>query len=207
MEVVLLLVGLVGIALIAVPRLRARRAGAPSRRRPSRRTRGRAVAPAAAATPVAAPWPPPASDEDAWDDDLGWEGEDTTPAARDEWNKWRDAQSPETESPELPSVDRWRERASSGDDWLEDDDGLAWEGEGLTAPNRNGHPEPAGSPPSAGDIAAARHAEAARNGDAASSRTGVSAARNGHARAPAGLASPGNGAATSDDLAEPGDAA
>src|SRR3954452_17813218 len=163
MEVVLLLVALVGTALIAVPRLRARRAGAPSRRRPSRRTRGRAVAPAAAATPVAASWSPPASDEDAWDDDLGWEGEATTPAARDEWNKWRDAQSPETESPELPSVDRWRERATSGDDWVEDD-GLGWEGTGLTPPNRNGRPEPAGSPPSAGDIAAARHAEAAALG-------------------------------------------
>src|SRR4051812_29022590 len=146
MEVVLLLVALTGIALIAVPRLRARRAGAASRRRPPR---ARTV-PRAAAAAAWAPAAPSASEEDVWDDDLGWEGQDATPATRDEWNKWRDAQAPEPESPKLPSVDRWRERA--GDDWLEDDDGLGWEGEGLTPPSRNGRPEPAGSPPSAGDI-------------------------------------------------------
>jgi hypothetical protein len=199
MEVVLLLVAIIGIALIAVPRLQARRAGAASRRRSLRRKRARVVTRAAAVTPVAASWTPPASEEDAWDDDLGWEGQDATPATRDEWNKWRDAQSPETESPELPSVDRWRERATSGDDRLEDDDGLGWEGSGLTPPNRNGHREPAGSPPSAGDIAAARHAEAAALDGDAPSRNGVFAASNGHADlapAPTGLASPGNGAAT-----------
>src|SRR3954468_11854078 len=115
MEVVLLLVAIIGIALIAVPRLQARRAGAASRRRPSRRSRARVVSRAAAVTPVATSWaPPPASEEDAWDDDLGWEGQDTNPAPRDEWNKWRDARSPES-ADELPSVDRWRERAGSGD--------------------------------------------------------------------------------------------
>src|SRR3954452_8730002 len=153
MEVVLLLVAIVGVALIAVPRLQARRSG----RRPSRRKR--AVTRAAVVTPVAASWTPePASDEDAWDDDLGWEGQDSAAPARDEWNRWRDSQAPSPESPELPSMDRWRERAASTGDWLEDDDGLGWEGEALTPPNRNGHTEPAGSPPSAGDIAAARHA-------------------------------------------------
>src|SRR5262245_25561504 len=126
MEVVLLLVAIVGVALIAVPRLRARRAGAPARRRPSRRTPARVVA-ARAAVPVSASWAPAADpDEDVWDDDLGWEGPDATPAAREEWNRWRDAQKPaasaERES-ELPSVERWRERAAS-DDWVEDDDGL-----------------------------------------------------------------------------------
>src|SRR3954465_7541390 len=193
MEVVLLLVALTGIALIAVPRLRARRAGAASRRRPPRA----GPVPRAAAEGTWAPAAPSESEEDVSDDDLGWEGQDATPATRDEWNKWRDAQAPEPESPKLPSVDRWRERA--GDDWLEDDDGLGWEGEGLKPPSRNGRPEPAGSPPSAGDIAAARHADAAAAREGDSSRNGVFAARNGHAPdlapAPTGLASPGDGLA------------
>src|SRR3954470_1079780 len=148
MEVVLLLVALTGIALIAVPRLRARRAGAASRRRPPR---ARTV-PRAAAAATWAPAAPSASEEDVWDDDLGWEGQDATPATRDEWNKWRDAQAPEPESPKLPSVDRWRERA--GDDWLEDDDGLGWEGAGLKAPSRHGHPAAPQRPPGAGRLPA-----------------------------------------------------
>src|ERR1700754_2552341 len=116
MEVVLLLVAIVGVALIAVPRLQARRAGAASRRR----TRARVKTRAAVATPVATSWTPApvSSEEDVWDDDLGWEGEDAGPATRDEWNRWRDSQAPEPSEPEptaLPSVDRWRERAASSE--------------------------------------------------------------------------------------------
>src|SRR5262245_49665241 len=72
MEVVLLLVALIGIALIALPRVQA-----------SRRRRARVVTRAAVSTPVSTSWaPPPGSDEDIWEDDLGWEGEDLTPPNR-----------------------------------------------------------------------------------------------------------------------------
>src|SRR6476469_6378359 len=100
MEVVLLLAAVIGIALIAVPRLQARR-------RPSKRARANVVRRAAAATPVATSWSPGSPDEDAWDDDLGWEGPDAPDTS---WS----------EAAELPSTARA--------DWLEDDDGLGWEG-------------------------------------------------------------------------------
>ena len=97
MEVVVLLVAIVGIALIAIPRLQRRNAGA---RRPSKRARTRKPKPVVAASAIAAPaaadWtPPPTStgpDLDAWEDDLGWEGEDEpSPAAREAWEDWRSA--------------------------------------------------------------------------------------------------------------------
>ena len=132
MEVVLLLVAIVGVALIVVPRLRGRRAGAASRRRPRAQARGWRRGPPAA-TPVAAPGLRRrlASEEDVWDDDLGWEGQDAAPAdARRVEPAGAMSRVPVRPSPaaELPSVERWRERAASGDDWLEDDDGLGWEG-------------------------------------------------------------------------------
>ena len=104
MEVVLLLVALTGIALIAVPRLQARRAGAGrtgAKSAKSARRRRAAGARAAAAPVVAASWAPAAgSDEEVWDDDLGWEGERagarraarSPPRAR-RWDRWR-AKSP-----------------------------------------------------------------------------------------------------------------
>src|SRR5258705_202693 len=86
MDVVLLLVAIAGIALIAVSRLQARRAGAgrPSaaRRRRATRTRARKAVRMTATSPPAATWTPgraaaPTSSEDeVWDDDLGWEGGD-----------------------------------------------------------------------------------------------------------------------------------
>lgn len=162
MEVVLLLVAIVGIALLVVPRLQ-RRSGATPRpkratpRRTSARRRSR-TAPAVAA-PAVATWTPsepaqaPQSTED-WDDDLGWEGvESSAPDAREAWQEWRATKSPlapqaEPEpEPELPSVERWRQRASEETDWEEDDDGLGWEGESSTAPVLWKHgPEPAPEP-------------------------------------------------------------
>src|SRR3954447_768565 len=100
MEVVLLLVAIVGIALIAVPRLKRRRT------RPVAPRRKRRVAVAASAP--AATWSAP---DDGWDDDLGWEGTEDGPApeAREAWDRFRAsaAPAPEPEVPELPSVERW----------------------------------------------------------------------------------------------------
>ena len=50
---------------------------------------------AAAAVPAssAASWAPPASasDEDVWEDDLGWEGEaEPAPGTREAWEEWRE---------------------------------------------------------------------------------------------------------------------
>src|SRR3954449_4094220 len=90
MEVVLLLVGILGVALIVVPRMRARRSGgrkpAPSRRRVRAR---KAAAHAAAPSPVAT-WSPAeaaasrSGDWEVWDDELGWEGVESAPAATPE---------------------------------------------------------------------------------------------------------------------------
>jgi len=160
MEVVVLLVAIVGVALIAIPRLQRRNAGG---RRPFNRARTRkprrVVAASAITAPAAADWaPPPTStgpDLDAWEDDLGWEGVDApSPAAREAWEDWRSASlasppesapAPEPEVRELPSVERWRARAEEDADWVEDDDdGLGWEGEDEPPPspglwNGNGH--------------------------------------------------------------------
>lgn len=169
MEVVLLLLGIVGIALVVVPRLQRRSS---SGRRPTRGRRAatarrkRALAAAAAAPPVATWTPtlaPEAADEDGWDDDLGWEGVETAaPEARDAWEQWRATESPlaasePEEAPaepvaELPSVERWRAQAQEEEEWLEDD-GLGWEGEDATW-SANGHaptPEPAPVPVSNGN--------------------------------------------------------
>ncbi len=212
MEVVLLLVAITGIALIAVPRVQARRAGAGARRRVASRPRPH-VARAVAAAPAA--WSPPTG-EDEWEDDLGWEGADAPPA-RDEWNRWRSsrdgAAESEPERDELPSVQRWRERAPSGDDWLEDDDGLGWEGDapsaGDIAAARNGNPGEAaarellsrrnagGDPDTEHELASP--ANGAAEPDALASRA-YAAPANG-AAAPHGLASPGNGVTEPDALA------
>ena len=125
-------------------------ASAPPRspRRPRSRRGRRSRAPA---QPVAG-----APDDDGWDDDLGWEGVETAaPEARDAWERWRTTESPlAAQEPEpapaepeveLPSVERWRAKAQEEEDWLEDDDGLGWEGSGSEPAlwNGNGHtPEP-----------------------------------------------------------------
>ena len=183
MEVVLLLVGIVGIALVVVPRMQ-RRSGSgrrttPATSRPRRTTpsrKGKRTA-AAAATPAVATWTPVTgpgraakaaaapADDDGWDDDLGWEGVEraaAAPEAREAWEHWRTTESPlaaaqpEPAAPEppvqepaaeLPSVERWRAQAQE-EDWVEDDDGLGWEGAATESwsPNGNGHgaePEPA----------------------------------------------------------------
>src|SRR4051794_12112295 len=142
MEVVVLLVAIVGVALIAIPRVRRRKAG--NRTSPRKRTSTQVVAAAAVPASSAASWAPPAGQElDAWEDDLGWEGESEAAAdddAREAWADWRStaltpepaASAPEVEPEvqELPSVERWRARAEQDDEWVEDDDdGLGWEGE------------------------------------------------------------------------------
>ena len=116
MDVVLLLLVIVGIALIAVPRLQRRRAR-PARARRSRgrrmRRAKRAPATAAVASPVAT-WTPAANGDyaEAWDDDLGWEGEEPAPPAAEEpaperepdrqaWERWRAEHTPPDE-PEAP---------------------------------------------------------------------------------------------------------
>ncbi len=149
MEVVLLVVAVIGIALLVVPRLQRKRKRKPRARRsmPSVKAARRraAVAASAAPAPVAvSTWtpsngsPPSASDDDGWDDDLGWEGESNPePETREAWQRWRATESPlasaaePVEAPtELPSVERWRTAASTDEgDWLGDDDGLGWEGE------------------------------------------------------------------------------
>ena len=107
-------------------------------------------------------------DFEAWDDDLGWEGEEA-PAeeTREAWEQWRTTKSPlaaaaaepdaepEPEpEPELPSVGRWRAQAQDPE-WFEDDDGLGWEGaqDDDTAPtgpalwngDRQSAPSPSGN--------------------------------------------------------------
>jgi hypothetical protein len=144
MEVVVLLVAIVGAVLLAVPRLQRRKAS--SGPRPARRPK---VAAAAAPASAVASWAPPAESDDAWEDDLGWEGAaEPTPEARTAWEDWRatslapdDSPEPVAADPEvraeLPSVERWRAEAVSQeqagdteDEWVEDDDdGLGWMGE------------------------------------------------------------------------------
>jgi hypothetical protein len=156
MEVVVLLVAIAGVALLVIPRVQRRKGGArrPTRARKPARSRGRKVAAAPlVAAPAVASWSPPAAAEtagpelDVWEDDLGWEGgEDAapSPAALEAWEQWRTTDSPlaaaaaaaeaaeaeaeAPEAPELPSVERWRAQADE-QEWVEDDDGLGWEGE------------------------------------------------------------------------------
>jgi hypothetical protein len=159
MEVVVLLVAIAGAALLAVPRVQRRKAG-------RARTRKAAVAATAVPASSAASWTPPAEPEaDAWEDDLGWEGEpEAAPEARSAWEDWRSqsftaeppAGASAAEADELPSVERWRAAAEQDDEaWVEDDDdGLGWEGEddlpvsrpsfdGDDAPPRGFSPTPA----------------------------------------------------------------
>src|SRR3954466_10288510 len=145
MEVVLLVVDLLGIAMVAVARMKRRRHDG------VRRLAARTAAPVAA-------WSPP--DEDGWDDDLGWEGGAESPS-REAWERWRATESPLAAAapepePELPAVERWR-AAASAEEW---DDDLGWEGEEqpetppvtpTEAPvtrtwSRNGHPPTATTP-------------------------------------------------------------
>ena len=112
MEVVVLLVALVGIALVVIPRLQRRRAGA---RRPSpvktrKAPRGAAGVPARAPRRRSwrlPPWRlgrPASADVDAWDDDLGWEGVDSAPPeTREAWEQWRATDSPLAAARSSPS--------------------------------------------------------------------------------------------------------
>src|SRR3954471_10831288 len=109
MEVVLLVVALLGIAMVAVARMKRRR------RDGVRRLAARTAAPVAA-------WSPP--DEDGWDDDLGWEG-GAEASSREAWERWRATESPLAAAapepePELPGLERGRAPASGekGDDAL-----------------------------------------------------------------------------------------
>ncbi|WP_157592432.1 hypothetical protein [Solirubrobacter soli] len=200
MEVVVLLVAIVGVALIAIPRLQRRRAGA----RRIKRVSSPIVAAAAVPASSAAAWAPPASsDEDVWEDDLGWEGvsspsssSEAAPGAREAWEEWRSsalsgmdaaaASSSEPDVRELPSVERWRERE---DEWVdEDDDGLGWEGE--RAPSAEpagfvdgdssasddwsfgGHDWSRGNPPSVGADSAPAFASASAAAAAAAAAAG-----------------------------------
>src|SRR5690348_16253908 len=153
MDVVLLLLVIVGITLIVVPRLQRRRSRTRRRRAAGRGRARRAAAPARATTPVAT-WTPPQGPAGEWDDDLGWEGVETAPAAaapeqerapdREAWERWRAEQATSAEEEPaagdaLPSVARWREQHAAGapaEGW-EDDDGLGWEGE-PAAPSGHG---------------------------------------------------------------------
>jgi hypothetical protein len=184
MEVVLLVVAVIGIALIVVPRLKRK----PRARRslPSLKARRRAAV-AAAAAPVPAAvstWSPSGSDEDGWDDDLGWEGvESPAPETREAWERWRETESPLAAAPEpveappeLPSVERWRAAASSSSEdaeWL-DDDGLGWEGEDSRNEPRVWVAEPVTRTSTAPDVAT--QAETGGREWAASPVTNVSAA-------------------------------
>ena len=113
---------------VAPTAARGRRAAGPAGTRRGRRTR---VAPATISSA------PAAVDIGGWDDDLGWENvESAPPAAREAWDEWRVTESPlargpeaaaEPAEPELPSVERWRTKTQDAD-WVEDDDGLGWEG-------------------------------------------------------------------------------
>src|SRR5687767_2699088 len=145
MEVVLLVVAVIGIALLVVPRLKRSRKSGARRSMPSLKARRRAAVAAAAAPATVSTWSPapagPSTDEDGWDDDLGWEGVDRpAPETREAWERWRETESPLAAAPEpveppteLPSVERWRAAASASapeeTEWLDDDDGLGWEGE------------------------------------------------------------------------------
>ena len=165
MEVVLLVVAVIGIALLVVPRLKRNRKPGARRSLPSVKARRRAAVAAAAAPAPAAvsTWSPAggASDEDGWDDDLGWEGSDRpAPETREAWEQWRETESPLASAPEpaepsteLPSVERWRAAASSEEtEWL-DDDGLGWEGEESRTEPRVWVAEPAAHAVAAPEVA------------------------------------------------------
>src|SRR5829696_8417126 len=158
MEVVLLVVAVIGVALIAVPRLKRGRKPRARRSIPSVKAARRRAAAAASSAPVStwspAPVSAPAADEDGWDDDLGWEGvSNPEPETREAWQRWRATESPLAGTPEpvasstaneLPSAERWRSGAAApadDTDWL-DDDGLGWEGEDSRSTPRVWVPEP-----------------------------------------------------------------
>src|SRR5215217_5257922 len=145
MEVVVLLVAIVGVALLVIPRVQRRTAGSRRSSKPRKRVSTPVVAAAAVPASSATAWAPPESAGPEWEDDLGWEGEsEPAPEALEAWEDWRAAALPSAAAPEapasepegreLPSIERWRARASD-DDWIEDDDdGLGWEGEDEPPP-------------------------------------------------------------------------
>ena len=94
MEVVLLVLGITGIALLAMTRVIQRRSSSAGpatrgRRAPVVSKHRRPVAAATASTPVATWTPNPLADESGWDDDLGWEGVET--AKPKAWEQWRES--------------------------------------------------------------------------------------------------------------------
>ena len=115
MEVVLLLVGILGVALIVVPRMQRRRGGArkpaPARRRtPNRQAKAQA---AATASPVAT-WTPAeaaasrAGDWEVWDDELGWEGVESAPPTRQQPEPAAEAEpDPQPEPERAPDREAW----------------------------------------------------------------------------------------------------
>ena len=145
MEVVLLLLGIVGIALVAVPRIQRRSSSvavAPRAvgARPSRSASAPPPRPPPRLRPrLAAPSP---VDEDAWDDDLGWEGVEEPPPGHSRGvgalarrpSRRSPAEEPEdappSRSPSCRASSAGARRPQEDDEWLEDDDGLGWEGRG-----------------------------------------------------------------------------
>ena len=140
MEVVLLVLGITGIALLAMTRVIQRRSSGArpasrGNRVPVAAKRGRTVA--AAATPAETWKPNPLADESGWDDDLGWEGvEAPKPPA---WEQWREREPEATPVQEAPPAESWQDE----EDWLDEDDGFGWEGAGVGGNgNGNGHADP-----------------------------------------------------------------
>jgi hypothetical protein len=128
MEVVLLLVGILGVALIVVPRMQRRRAGvrkpAPARRRT--RTRKSAKPQVAATASPVATWTPAeaaasrAGDWEVWDDELGWEGVESAPATRQPEPAAEAEPEPEPEpeperAPDRQAWERFRAKQLSDD--------------------------------------------------------------------------------------------
>src|SRR5690348_8301923 len=107
MEVVVLLVAIVGVALLAIPRVQRRKAGSRRRSKPRKRVSTPVVAAAAVPASSAAAWAPPESagpDVDAWEDDLGWEGEaEPAPEALEAWGDWRATALPSAAASDAPA--------------------------------------------------------------------------------------------------------
>ena len=142
MEVVLLVLGITGIALLAMTRVIQRRSSGArpasrGNRVPVAAKRGRTVA-AAAATPAETWKPNPLADESGWDDDLGWEGVEAAEAAG-VGAVARARTGGDGRSRKSPPAESWQD----DEDWLDEDDGFGWEGAGVGGNgNGNGHADP-----------------------------------------------------------------